>query len=1072
MKQRFRTGGLAAWSIHHPVGVIMLTLTVIIFGLFSFKQLGINLLPHIIAPDVLVRIIDPGVPASIMEDRVTRQLEEQLAITEDAISINSQTSEGRSAVDLSFPYGTDINNALRDASIRLDRAKRFLPENDEAPVIYKRDPAQIPIMELIISSNTLTSVELRSWADYTFAKWFLNLPGVASAEVGGGLQREIQIIPDLEKLANVGLSLQDLAKQIRQQNIDSPGGRMIATRQEITTRAEGRFQSLEEIKQLPLQITKSIDTAGSNVGSNNSNTAVDSSIRVHDVAQVIDKHKDERLRIRLNKIPGIKLSIQKHPHANTVAVVNEVKHRLKNLQAQNAIPEGITLAVVADQSVFIRHAINNAALAAGTGALLAMIVIYLFLGSLLRTLIIGTAIPIGILVTFIILQSLGLTLNIMTLGGLALGMGLLIDSTIVMLENITRHQAKGNDSKNNSRKANSRDEDAIDAAIEVNSPIVASTSTNLGALFPFLFIGGMAGMLFQELIITITSAMLASLVVAITLVPALGAKVKYQRMNTNLISMLVEYIKVKYHNNADLFLNNPFKTFSIFCLLFVLALYQINSTKRIDLPRVDEGKILMSITGDPGMQLDEMDSAVDKIEDLLLQHKEVLTVFTTAGGFVFGRSEYENSNYSSLKVQLVPSDQRFMSSDLWVNQVKKEIDALKLTGFKVSLRVAGVRGLHLKRGSDDVSIHIRGDNLDTLRELGAQSVSLLESVAGLRNLTHSYEEVKEELKIRIDRKRAARLGIDASIIGQALKIALDGEIISNYIEGDKDFDIRIRLPRADSYNPNVLQNLMVDYKNDNAIRLGDVAHVSRAPTASRIIRSQQQRIVEISASYNADANQTKVLTAVLAKLGELDLPDGYVLYDNETNKTLEEGQQAGLIVLFLAIFLVFVVMAVQYESLTNPLIIMLSIPFAATGVALGLFINADMSISMTVWLGLIMLTGIVVNNAIVLVEQIELERIKLKPSKTGEDEKSSLLNEAIKNAAALRLRPILMTTLTTVFGMMPLAIGLGEGSEMLQPLAFVVVWGLSFSLFVSLILVPSLYALFHRKFAKESLIKP
>jgi multidrug efflux pump subunit AcrB len=1055
MKQRFRTGGLAAWSIHHPVGVTMLTLTVIIFGLFSFKQLGINLLPHIISPEVLVRIVDQGVPASIMEDRVTRQLEEQLAITEDAIAIDSHTTEGRSAVDLSFPYGTDINNALRDASIRLDRAKRFLPENDEAPVIYKRDPAQIPVMEIILSSNTLSSVELRSWADYTFSKWFLNLPGVASAEVGGGLQREIQIIPDQEKLSNVGLSLQDFAQQIRQQNIDSPGGRMIATRQEITTRAEGRFRSLEEIKQLPLQIAKADDSVNSDVSGNDSSNGsrVDSSIRVFDVAQVVDKHKDERLRIRLNKIPGIKLSIQKQPQANTIAVVNEVKHRIKNLKAQNAIPGNIELAIVDDQSVFVRHAVNNAALAAGSGALLAMLVIYLFLGSLLRTLIIGTAIPIGVLVTFIILQSLGLTLNIMTLGGLALGMGLLIDSTIVMLENITRHQAKGNTS----------DEDAVNAAIEVNSPIVASTSTNLGALFPFLFIGGMAGMLFQELIITITSAMLASLVVAITLVPALGARVKYQKYKDNLISKLVSYIKVKYSNNAGLFLNHPFKTFSLFCLLFVLALYQINNTKRIDLPRVDEGKISMSISGDPGMQLDEMDSAVDQIEDLLLQEKEVLTLFTTAGGFVFGRSEYENSNRSSITVQLVPSDERLMSSDLWASQTREKIEALNLTGFKVNLRVAGVRGLHLTRGSDDVSIHIRGDNLDTLRELGAQAVSLLEPVDGLRNLTHSYEEVKEELNIRIDRQRAAELGVDASVIGEALKIALDGEIISNYIEGDKDFDIRMRLPRVDSYNPNVLQNLMVDYKNGNAIRLGDVAYVNRAPTASRIVRSQQQRIVEISASYDVNANQSKVLAAAMAKLDELALPAGYVLYDNDTNKTLEEGQETGLIVLFLAIFLVFVVMAVQYESLLNPLIIMLSIPFAATGVALGLFINADMSISMPVWLGLIMLTGIVVNNAIVLVEQIELERLKLEPLKAGQSEKSSLLNEAIKKAAALRLRPILMTTLTTVFGMMPLAIGLGEGSEMLQPLAFVVVWGLSFSLFVSLILVPSLYALFHRR---------
>jgi len=1035
MKQRFRSGGLAAWSIRHPVGVSMLTLTVIIFGLFSFKQLGINLLPHIISPEVLVRIIDPGVPASIMEDRVTRQLEEQLAITEDAIAINSRTSEGRSAVDLSFPYGTDINNALRDASIRLDRAKRFLPANDEAPVIYKRDPAQIPVLEIIISSDRLSSVELRSWADYTFAKYFLNLPGIASAEVGGGLQREIQIIPDQEILANVGLSLQDFARQIKQQNTDSPGGRMFAKRQEITTRTEGRFRTLEELKQLPLQ-TSNID-----------NSDINSTIRVQDVAQVIDNHKDERLRIRLNKVPGIKLSIQKQPRANTVAVVNEVKHRIKNLQAQHAIPDDIQLAIVSDQSVFVRHAINNASLAAGSGALLAMIVIYLFLGSLSRTLIIGTAIPIGIMVTFIIMQALGLTLNIMTLGGLALGMGLLIDSTIVMLENITRHQAEGNTS----------DDDAIEAAIEVNSPIVASTSTNLGALLPFLFIGGMTGMLFEELIITITSAMLASLVVAITLVPALGAKVKYKRSKDNFINKLVGFIKVKYLKNSEHFLTHPILTFVAFCLLFALAIYQIDQTKRIDFPRVDEGKISLSISGDPGMQLEEMDSAVDRIEDLLQQQAEVLTLFTTAGGFVFGRSEYEDSNRSSITIQLVPSNQRDGSSDQWASKIRKKIQALNLTGFKVYLRVAGVRGLHITRGSDDISIHIRGNDLNTLRKLGDAAIKLLEPLPGLRNLTHSYEEVKEELNIRIDRERAAEFGIDASVIGEALKIALDGQVISNYIEDGKDFDIRIRLPHANSYNPNVLENLMVDYKNGNAIRLGDIAHVSREATASRIVRSQQQRIVEISASYDVDADQKKVLAAVLQKLHDLPMPQGYVLYDNDTNKTLEEGQKTGLIVLLLAVFLVFVVMAVQYESLLNPLIIMLSIPFSATGVAVGLLLNPDMSISMPVWLGLIMLTGIVVNNAIVLVEQIEIER-----------EKTSELIEAIKNAAALRLRPILMTTLTTVFGMMPLAIGLGEGSEMLQPLAFVIVWGLSFSLFVSLILVPGLYALFHRRKSAHS----
>ncbi|MBT8134217.1 MAG: efflux RND transporter permease subunit, partial [Gammaproteobacteria bacterium] len=806
MKQRFRTGGVAAWSIHHPVGVTMLTLTIVILGLFSFKQLGINLLPHIIAPEVRVRIIDTGVPASIMEDRVTRQLEEQLAITEDATSVVSETSEGRSAVSLAFPYGVDINNALRDASIRLDRAKRFLPENDEPPVIYKRDPSQIPVMELVVSSNKLNPVELRTWADYSFSKWFLNLPGVAAVEVGGGLEREIQVIPDQEKLASIGLSLQDFAQQIRQQNTDSPGGRMISRRQEITARSEGRFSSLSELKQLPLQASNTFDDESS---------TIDDTIRVSDVADVVDRHKDERLRIRLNKVQGVKLSIQKQPQANSIAVVDEIKHRIKNLQSQNAIPGDIQLAIVGDQSVFVRHSVSNASMAAVSGALLAMGVIYLFLGSIRRTLIIGTAIPIGILVTFIIMQIFELTLNIMTLGGLALGMGLLIDSTIVMLENITRHQSQGEMSN----------DDAINAAIEVNSPIVASTSTNLGALLPFLFIGGMSGLLFQELIITITSAMLASLAVALTLVPALGAKVNYRQTNNNIISGLMDNIKAFYTTKSLIFLNNPVKVLIIFSLLLSAAIYQINATKRIELPRVDEGKISLSISGDAGMQLEEMDSAVDQIEDLLLQQQEVSTLFTTAGGFIFGRSEFENSNYSSIKIQLTPSDQRSLTSDQWTKSIKKKIDALNLTGFKIRLRVTGVRGLHLARGNDDVSIHIRGDDLDTLRELADQAVNQLEPVSGLKNLTHSYEEVKAELTIRINRQRAAELGIDAAVVGSALKIALDGEVISNYIQGDKDFDIRIRLPRANSYNPNVLQNLMVDYRNGNAIRLGDIASI-------------------------------------------------------------------------------------------------------------------------------------------------------------------------------------------------------------------------------------------------------
>ena len=1025
MKQRFRSGGLAAWSINHPVGISMLALSVVVLGFFALQRLSIDLLPHIIYPDIRVRVIEPGVPAQIMEDLITRQLEEQLAITEGAIQVQSKSSEGRSNVDLSFPYGIDIDIALRDASTRLDRARRFLPDSVEPPIIYKRDPSQISVMEMIVSSSERDPVELRSWADFTFSRWFLNLPGIASVEIGGGLEREVQIIADQEKLASIGLSLTDLAELIQRNNADAPGGRLMSSTQEITTRTRGRFESIESIKALPLWSSES--------------DRVDNVLQLEDAASVVDSHVDERIRIRLNHQPGIKLSMQKQPQANTVSVVDEVLNRLELLKSQNLIPADIEVTTVSDQSTYVRHALNNASLAALSGAILAMLVIYLFLGNITRTLIIGTAIPIGVLVTFAIMDLSGLTLNIMTLGGLALGMGLLIDSTIVMLENITRHQDD----------TESVTDNAVSAAAEVNSPIVASTGTNLAAILPFLFIGGLTGLLFQELIITISSAMLAALIVALTLVPALGARVRSGPGKNSYFNKLIDILKSLYYQMVQRILKHPLAVISGFVLAFVLSLVVLIDSRPIFLPSMDEGSVTVSITGDSGISLDEMDSTLEKIETLLLQQAEVETIYSTVGGFIFGRSEFQNSNRSTINVQLSPVNQRSMSSNEWIKAIQKKIAELHLTGYKVRMFVRGVRGIQMSSGDDDISLRIQGQDIEVLRELGTRVVERLRDAPGISNLEHTYEVHNEELNVAIDRRRAADLGIHVDSVGQALRIALEGSVISDYLEGDRQFDIRLRLPRSYSKTPEALSNLLVGQHQGRPVRLYEVASISRGPAPASIKRDQQQRIVEITASVDDGVSLDETMQAIYSRLEDLQLPVGYSLYDGGASKTLEQGQQTGGILLALAIFLVFVVMAVQYESLRNPLVILFSIPFTSIGVGLGLWLF-DMPLSMPVWLGLIMLAGIVVNNAIVLVEQIEIER-----------EKNNQLLDAISTAASLRLRPILMTTMTTVLGMMPLAIGLGEGSEMLQPLAFVIVWGLSFSMLVSLVLVPVVYRLFH-----------
>ncbi len=1003
----------------------MIALAVIVLGVFAFMRLAIDLHPHLIYPEVRVRILSPGVPATVMEDQFTRQLEEQLAITEDAISVQSRTGEGSVSVDLSFEYGKDIDIALRDASTRLDRAKRFLPDTPDPPIIYKRDPSQIPVLELVVSSPLRDPVELRSWVDDVFGKWFLTLPGVAAAEVGGGLIREIQVLPDQQRLAGVGLDMQDVINALQRGNREDPAGRLKMTRQELPGRISGRFVRVEQIAELPLQL------------------ADGGVIHLQEVADVIDTHEDERLRVRVNGVPGIKLSIQKQPRANTVAVVDVVQKRLAWLRDQGLVPDDIEVRNVADQSIYIRQALTNSSMAAMSGALLAMLVVFVFLGNLRRTLIIGSAIPIAIMVTFVIMGMGGLTLNIMTLGGLALGVGLIVDNTIVMLENIYRHQCMGEDSLEAGRHA----------AEEVNSAIVASTSTNLAAVLPFLFIGGLTGLLFRELIFTISAAILSSLAIALTLVPALAAKVvstESGRLRLR-VDAGVHWLQDSYVGLIDRILRVPYLVILVFVVMLALASQVFLGNQQIFLPNMDDGRISVSVTTDPGVTLDEMDRTVQELERLFTGQKEVDHVFTLVGGFIFGRTERQIANRSTLNVQLVPLAQRDFSSDAWIKRMNKVIAEKQLAGVQVRMRTRGIRGIRTSRGDDDISIRIQGPELDKLEELADEIVLRLRPVEGLRNLKHSQEEVHHEINIDIDRERASILGLDIEDVSDAMRIALEGRVVTDFIEGDRSYDVRLRLPPVEAANPQDLESVLLfpAAQERKAIYLGDVARVNLIESAAEIMRDNQQRIIEVSATVAESATLGAVLEAIDAGLRDLAMPSGYTRYDGGERETLQEGRTLTGTLLLLALFLVFVVMAIQYESLRNPFIILLSVPFTVVGVAIGITL-ADLPISMPVWLGMIMLAGIVVNNAIVLVEYIEIMR-----------ERGSAIREAILEAARLRMRPILMTTLTTVVGMLPLAIGLGEGSEMLSPLAITIVSGLSFSMLVSLVLVPVIYEMTH-----------
>ncbi|MGH1487224.1 MAG: efflux RND transporter permease subunit [Cellvibrionaceae bacterium] len=1022
---------ISSWSIKHPIGVTMCALAVIVLGSFSLVRLSIDLLPSIVYPEIRVRVVDSGVPAAIMEDSVTRQLEEQLAITENVTSVRSFSSRGASQVDLAFDYSNNIDSALRDASTRLDRAKRFLPDSIDPPVIFKLDPSQIPVMEMVVSSSLKNGVELRSWSDDVFSKWFLNLPGVSSVEVGGGLLREVQVVLNQDKLAALGLSYNDVSKTIKNANKDSAIGRIDMPNSQITARISGRFYSIDELKRLPVLTSENEPQA--------SNT-----VYLGDIADIVDSHEEEKLKVRVDGINGIRLSIQKQPTANTTNVVSVVKERLTWLKQQNIIPEDTEVTVISDQAVYIKTALNNASLAAISGAFLAMSVVYLFLGNMRHTLIIGSAIPIAIFFTCVLMGAGGLTLNIMTLGGLALGIGMLVDNTIVMLENIARHQTE---------QPSASKESASVAASEVTSAIVASTSTNLSAVFPFLFIGGLIGVLFNELIFTISAAIFASMVVALTIVPAYAAS--RSQVQKNVISKPMEYILSVLQSGYAVVLSKLFTVRWLILLIFLGALgstYPIfTSGKQIFLPKLDTGRIRVRVSADAGTSLDMMDKQVQLIEDIISQQPETQTVSTIVGGSIFGRTQRQTPTRSTIVVQLQPLSEHKVSSDEWIDRVEKIIKSEQIAGFRIRLSSRGIRGIRTGGGDDDIRLILQGDNLQQLKSLADDIRSKVRGLDGLRGVYHTLQNEQFEMSVSLNRERASELGINVADIAETTRVALQGKVVSDFIQDGRSYDIRLRFPVYTVSKLEDLQSLVLTPESDSrpAVYLGDIADIKLIYTPLTIRRENQMRVVEIGATLTGELTLGEVLSSLESVRNDISLPEGYTLSDGGADQALKKQNRTTFMLLGLALFLVFVVMAIQYESLLNPAIIMLTIPFVATGVALGVEVF-HLPLSMPMWLGMIMLVGIVVNNAILLVEYIELER-----------EKQQGFGDAIIQAATIRLRPILMTTMSTVVGMLPLAVGFGDGSEMLQPLAVTVVFGLTYSLCISLLLLPVIYYIFH-----------
>ena len=1025
---------LADWAIKHPIGTSMLVSVVIVLGVYFLSNLQVDLLPKLIYPQIRVFVSNSGVDPLVMEESITRVLESRLATTQDATKVESSSTEGRANVTLSFDYGKDIDLALRDASTRLDQARASIPIEADPPVIFKADPSQIPIFELAVSSKSLDLVRLRRWCQEELTNYFLTVPGVASIDVAGGLEREIQVVIDQRRLQGYGLAVTEVLRAIRDANVNQTGGRVTAGRKEYLSRTQGKFSSVEELRDVPIRVK---------------GLAGDQRIKIRDIARVEDSHQEQRIFARLNDVPSVRVSIQKQPNANTVQVNEGLKKKVEFLVSNKIVPPGLEISIINDQSYYIKNSLSSVTDAAVIGGFLAMIVVGLFLGSWRRTFIIATSIPIAILATFVMMGLGNLTLNIISLGGLALGIGMLVDNSIVMLENISRHQKDHPDPV----------EAAHYGSNEVVSAVVASTTTNLASVLPFLLISGLAALFFKELILTISFAIVASLLVSVTLVPMLSAMLfKYEETHKKERSRAIvateqwlALLNQKYQAALRWTTRHRLIVFGVLLAMFAGSLMLFSTLGSEFLPYMDDGRIRIRVELPPSTSVDRTNEVADQLEGLIKTMPATESVFTVAGGFIFGRGTAEFANRASVDLQLVPLENRTISSNQWIGEINKKIAALQIPEAKILVSKSQIRGIRTSSGESDVSVKVQGPDLNVLNSVSNEVMARIRGVEGLTNLNKSFEEAKPELRIEVDRERAAELGISIRDIGETVRTAIDGTIASKYTQGDRDYNIRVLLDRQEIRNLQNVENLIVYPQIGPPTTLRSVAQVKEGIGPVTINRENQNRIIEVTGDVAGTSRSLgNVNNDVHERLASLQIPDGYSILYGGQEETIRENNRVLITIILLAIFLVYVVMAVQYESLLNPFVILTTIPFALIGVILSL-VMTSIPVGATVMLGVILLAGIVVNNSIILVEFIEILRREQGMDKV----------EAVLAAGPLRLRPILMTTLTTVVGMLPLALGIGEGSEVLQPLAVATIGGLTVSTLVSLLVIPNVYLALH-----------
>jgi hydrophobic/amphiphilic exporter-1 (mainly G- bacteria), HAE1 family len=1102
-------------SIQRPVTVSMFVTAVILFGVVSLDRLALNLLPDISYPSLTVQTDYEDAAPEEIEALITQPVEEAVGVVPGLTKMNSVSRSGQSEVVVEFAWDTDMDIASLEVREKLDFIN--LPRDAQKPVILRFDPTHDPIMRIRVAGD-ITLAGLRYLAEKELKKYLESTAGVAAIKVIGGLEEQIRIEVDEKKLAELGIPITEVTDVLRRENLNQATGSLYDHDANYLVRMLNQFRTVEEIRNVVIR-----DRQGRKVS-------------LGDVAQVRRGTKDRDIIARLDGRESVEMAVYKEGDANTVTVARAVVRQLQGLERNKRFPEGVSYQIVSNQAEFIEHSVANVLSAAIFGGVLAIVILFLFLRDLRSTLTIGFSIPVSIMATFALMYQTDISLNIMSLGGVALGVGMLVDNSIVVLEAIDRHRRKGT----------ALVEAVYQGASEVSRAVTASTLTTVAVFVPLIFVEGIAGQLFKDQALTITYALLASLLVAMAFIPMILARTTRAAVRVNgttsppppsgetgrlrripgrigfvlrravrflfvdtLTVLLSDLRRVLRRVGRSLYrivapaldaFDRAFLRLSegfyptllrwalgnkplVFAVAFLLGAGALTLSSRLGaelIPPLTQGEFAFEIRLPEGRPLHQTDAIMAELEEKVSSHPEVATVYSSVGGSTENQFARNTVRENQGQLYVVMRDKRDREAEgRVIGHVRGELARFPDLTYQFERPT-------LFTFRTPVEVEIYSHSLSTLRTVADRVAAELDGIAGLSDVKTTTQPGDPEIHVYLERDRLARLGLEESQIAAILRNKIRGDVASRFRERDRQIDIMVRVEEADRRTVEDLKNLAINIPQSGGgrfgggdpaagaeggdggearvvpIRLGAVADIrlDRGPSEIRRIRSQRAAVVSANLTGR---DLTSVSQDIRERLQAIapEIPPTAVVMLAGQNEELQASYRSLVFAFALAVFLVYLVMASQFESFLHPFIIIFCVPLAVIGVIFSLWATGT-TLSVVVFLGVIILAGIVVNNAIVLIDYTNQLRAR-----------GLARREALLEAGRVRLRPIVMTTLTTVLGLVPMALGWGEGAEVRAPMAIAVMGGLAFSTLLTLVFIPVVYDLVDRKvFAADPLAVP